>query len=129
MTITGGKITYRDPAVPVDMTAKVATVAPAGTRSFAGLEVDGGGKLRGNDVDLAVQVGSPLMLSQPAQPFPIKGHLDVPGARIKLDGNARRPLKLDGVTLVLEIAARNPDQLMALLGRKSARQRSLCRPR
>ncbi len=119
LTIEDGKVTYRDPAVPVDMTAGISTTAPAGAENFARLEVKGGGKLRGHEVDLALVVGSPLMLGRPDQPFPIKGHLDVPGAQVELEGNAQKPLALDGVTLALQIAAKDPDQLMALLGRNS----------
>ncbi len=119
LTIEDGKVTYRDPAVPVDMTAGISTTAPAGAENFARLEVKGGGKLRGHEVDLALEVGSPLMLGRPDQPFPIKGHLDVPGAQVELEGNAQKPLALDGVTLALQIAAKDPDQLMALLGRNS----------
>jgi uncharacterized protein involved in outer membrane biogenesis len=116
LTVTDGHVAYRDAVAEVDVEAAIASMAPAGEES-AGLTIDGEGTVRGEPLDLALQVGSPELLAQSEAPLPVRGEVTLAGTRATLDGQVRDPKSLAGITLAFDLASENPRQLLALAGR------------
>ena len=118
LTITDGSVSYKDAVTGVEVATALATTAPqAGSaRDFGGLRLDGQGRVRGDQVTFDLEVGSPVLLTQAGAPFPIKGELRLADTRLRLDGEARDPLTLKGLSLALDLASPDPTKLLALLG-------------
>lgn len=118
LTITDGRVSYADAVTGVAIETSVATAQPqpGAARAFGGLELDGRGQVRGDEVTFALEVGSPVLLTQAGAPFPIRGELGLAGTRLRLDGGAANPLALEGLNLALDLASPDPSKLLALLG-------------
>src|SRR4051812_6439656 len=119
LTITDGRVAYRDAQDAVDITSSVATdpPKPGAVHDFGGLKLDGQGQVRGGPASFALEVGSPLLLAQgTANPFPVKGRLTLAGTDLKLDGQVGDPLALQGVDLALDLASQDPTKLLAFAG-------------
>src|SRR3954451_6308678 len=119
LTITDGRVAYRDAQDAVDITSSVATdpPKPGAVHDFGGLKLDGQGQVRGGPASFALEVGSPLLLAQgTANPFPVKGRLTLAGTDLKLDGQDGDPLALQGVDLALDLASQDPTKLLAFAG-------------
>lgn len=119
LTVTDGRVTYRDAVTDVEVATAFTTAARAGqgTGEFAGLKLDGEGRVRDERVRFALEVGSPLLLRTADTPFPIKGSLTGAGSNVQVNGQVREPLRLAGLDLSLELASDDPRQLLALVGR------------
>jgi AsmA family protein len=132
LAIEDGRVAYRDAVADVALEAAVATVRPdagagggaataaAAGRDFSGLRLDGRGTVRGDPLAFDLEVGSPLVLASPGQPFPVRGELSLAGSRLALDGAARDPLALAGLDVALRLASDDPAKLLALAGRAAA---------
>src|SRR3954451_14760660 len=119
LTITDGRVAYRDAQNAVDIASSVATdpPKPGAVHDFGGLKLDGQGQVRGGPASFALEVASPLLLAQgTANPFPVKGRLTLAGTDLKLDGQVGDPLALQGVDLALDLASQDPTKLLAFAG-------------
>jgi uncharacterized protein involved in outer membrane biogenesis len=118
MSLTDGHVAYRDALADVRLDIDLATAAePAGGAAFPGLTVNGKGEVKGDPLELSLDVGALASLTGPAQPLPVKGLLTVAGSRVELDGEVREPQALRGVTVTAQVRSEDPRPLLALAGR------------
>lgn len=117
LSIVDGLVSYRDAIAGVDLETRIATLEPVTGGGFAGLRIDGGGTAGGQSMTLGLDVGSPLLLTQGGQPFPINGEIAAGDTRLQIEGGVRDVLALAGLDLTATLESSNPSGLLALAGR------------
>ena len=104
LTIEGGWIAYFDAIGDVSAEAAIATTTPQDGRP-TGLKIDGTGTVRGDPLTLALEVGSPTLVTNGGSPLPIKGELTLATSRLTIDGRLREPAALNGLALDMNLQA------------------------
>lgn len=118
LVIESGLLGYRDAVSDVAIETSVVTRdETAGPEKHGGLELEGTGEVRGREIELALEVGSPLKLRGGDAPFPVEGLIVSRDMRVRIDGSAADALALEGVRLAVEASAEDPRDLLALLRR------------
>ena len=122
LTINGGHVAYFDAVsavdVAADVAADVATTKP-GAGSF-GLNIDGGGTIRTDPVQLTLEIQPTAPNSQPNMPLAVTGVLQAAGSQVKLTGQLREPVTMSGLALDLDVVSDDPRPLLAMAGRPVA---------
>ena len=72
------------------------------------------GAVRGDPLTLALEVGSPTLVTNGGSPLPIKGELILAASRLTIDGQLREPAALNGLALDVNLASHDPRGLLAL---------------
>lgn len=114
-TLTDGRIGYHDAQAKVGLDATLATGQAGGQPR---LKLAGQGEVASAPMQLAVEVGSPILLAQAGTPYPISGRLDVADSHAAIDGQIADPGALAGVDVRLSVDSPDPRPLLALAGRK-----------
>lgn len=116
LTVAGGHIDYRDAIADVQFAADVAT-RPIDGGSTPSLVVEGSGTLRGDPIEVALQVGTSALAGEGGGPLPLDGRAVLAGTAVTLSGEVRDPAALDGIDLALDVTSEDPRPLLELAGR------------
>ena len=111
--IGDGRIEVRDAPGTVDVTARFASEAAEG--DAVGLRLDGSGTVRGEPLELLLQVAAE-QASGGIGAVTVDGSLDLAAGRLALTGGIADPLALEGIDLRLDLASPEPGGLLALAG-------------
>ena len=111
--IGDGRIEVRDAQGAVDVTARFASEAPEG--NAVGLRLDGSGTVRGEPLELLLQVAAE-QANGGIGAVTVDGSLDLAAGRLALTGGIADPLALEGIDLRLDLTSPEPGGLLALAG-------------
>lgn len=111
LNVTDGHVAYLDATGDVDVAADFATTAEDAGRT--GLAVRGGGTVRGDPLDLALQVRATALTA----PLDIDGKLEMAGATADVAGTVGDPASMNDLNMALKVASDDPRSLLALAGR------------
>ena len=115
VVITDGRFEFVDAPSQVDLAANLAT--EAATVTAAELRLDGGGRVRGDELRFGLRVGKLQQLAQGGASIPVDGSFTLAQTSAELKGVINEPATLAGLDLHLNIASGDPTGLLALVGR------------
>ena len=116
--ITDGSVALADAATDVDLLATFATNDRTGTG--IGLRLDGRGRVRSDELDFELRLGSLQQAAARQGPLPVDGSLSLADTQLTLTGAIHDPAILEGIDLQLSLLSEDPSNLLALAGLKSA---------
>lgn len=115
LAIADGRVAYRDAMTGVEAEAAIATT-PADAAGPQRLVVDGQGSVRGDPLQVALEVGTEALRTGGQAALPISGELSLPGTRAQVSGEIREPADLTGVSIAFDLRSENPRPLLAMAG-------------
>lgn len=116
VSVTDGRVAYRDPAARTLLRAHVATAGAAADKAAAGLRFGVQGQYRGQDLAAEGSGASVLGLRDQTEPYRIKLAGRVGPTRAAADGHITNLLKPSAVDLKIEISGGSLAQLYPLIG-------------
>ena len=111
-----GELVVRDAVTRTDLRLDIHTGTPTEAGGFAPLVAKGGGRYRGEPVELQGTVDSPLTLRNPALPYRLDLRARAGATRGHVAGQLAAPIQLSGIDVRLELSGATLAHLYPLLG-------------
>ena len=114
--VDDGRLQYIDPPGRTDIDIKVASRAPRREDALPPIEVDGGGRWKGNRFMLQGRAESPLALRDTEQPYRIDLTAQAGATNAHARGTLLDPLRMRDFDLQLALSGQNLEDLYPLIG-------------
>lgn len=120
LRVTRSVITYVDAPARIDVEARIAEILAEADRLSEGeygmIDVAVKGRYRGREIQADGRIGSPLMLRDPSQPYPVRVQARAGKTRFSFDGKMMEPLAMEEVSGDFRIEGPNAKELFPLFG-------------
>ncbi len=114
--IDDGRLRFLDPATKTDIDVAVDSAAQAEGQAAPPIDVQGGGRWKGNRFTLRGRAESPLDLRDTDSPYRIDAHAQAGATRAHARGTLLDPLRLRDFDLKLALAGKDLADLYPLIG-------------
>lgn len=115
LQISGGKLSYSDPATGIKTALDISTVKGE-AKADEELVIDGKGDYRNAPFKLAIRGGSILSLHENDKPYPFSLNTTIGGTTAKVEGQVDDPITLEGLNVTLNLKGQNAADLFPITG-------------
>lgn len=115
LIISGGTLTYRDPAQHIDTTLEISTVRDD-TQRNENIEVSGKGTFQRALFTLTLSGASVLQLRENNEPYPFTLHAAIGATVAEVRGTVQDPVKMQALDVTLSIKGASAADLFPLTG-------------